>query len=65
VSDLISHSYAHILEFFLKENSPVVQNLTEVDKMSLELWGKVGGDEHCEHSQYSQKNDANVSGTSI
>jgi hypothetical protein len=53
------------LEFFFEENSPIVQNLTEIDKMSLELWGKVGGDGQGDHSQYSQKNDANVSGTSI
>jgi hypothetical protein len=65
LSELISHSCARILEFFFEENSPVVLNLTESDQMSLELWGKVGGDGQGDHSQYSQKNDANVSGTSI
>jgi hypothetical protein len=65
LSDLIPHSCARILEFFFEENSSIVQNLTEVDKMSLELWGKVGGDGQGDHSQYCQKNEANVSGTSI
>jgi hypothetical protein len=65
LSDLISHSCTCIFEFFLEENSPIVQNLTEVDKMSLELWGKIGGDGQGEYSQYSWKNNANASRTSV
>jgi hypothetical protein len=40
----IAHSTARLLEFFYENDSPVVCSLTEDEKMSLELWAKVGGD---------------------
>jgi hypothetical protein len=44
LASLIAHSTARLLEFFYETNSSVVQNLTEEEKMSLELWAKIGGD---------------------
>ncbi len=39
-----AHSTARLLEFFYENDSPVICSLTEDEKMSLELWAKVGGD---------------------
>ncbi len=44
LASLIAHSTARLLEFFYENDSPVVRSLTEDEKMSLELWAKVGGD---------------------
>jgi hypothetical protein len=44
LSSLISHSTSRLLEFFYEQNSPVVQSLSDGQKLSLELWAKVGGD---------------------
>jgi hypothetical protein len=41
---LIVHSTARILEFLLEVNAPQILGLTETEKASLELWGKVGTD---------------------
>ena len=65
LTDLIAHSCSRILEFLIEENSPLVMGLTETEKMSLELWCKVGGDGQGDHSEYSQKNSDNVNGSSI
>ena len=65
LTDLISHSCSRILEFLIEDNNPAVMGLTETEKMSLELWCKVGGDGQGDHSEYSQKNIDNVDGSSI
>jgi hypothetical protein len=44
LASLIAHSTGRLLEFFYENNSPVVHSFTEEEKMSLELWAKVGGD---------------------
>jgi hypothetical protein len=49
LASLIAHSTARLLEFFYETNSSVVQNLTEEEKMSLELWAKIGGDGQVGH----------------
>lgn len=44
LSSLIAHSTSRLLEFFYEKNIPVVHTLSDGQKMSLELWAKVGGD---------------------
>ena len=44
LSSLIAHSTSRLLEFFFEQNSPLVNNLSDAQKSSLELWAKVGGD---------------------
>jgi hypothetical protein len=45
--------------------SPIFLGLTETEKVSLELWAKVGGDGQGDHKVYSQKNGADETGGSI
>ena len=44
LSSLIAPSTSRLLEFFFEQNSPLVNNLSDAQKSSLELWAKVGGD---------------------
>jgi hypothetical protein len=62
---LIVHSTARILEFLLEVNAPQILGLTETEKASLELWGKVGGDGQGDHSEYMQRNIQPVNGASV
>jgi hypothetical protein len=39
--------------------------MTETEKVSLELWAKVGGDGQGDHSEYMQRNLQPVSGASV
>jgi hypothetical protein len=65
LKELIRHSTARILKFLYEENFPEVINLTETEKMSLELCAKFGGDGQGDHSEYMQRNIQPVSGASI
>ncbi len=65
LADLMSHSTAQILKYLYEKEPSVMAGLTEAEKMSLGLWAKVRGDGQGDHMQYSQKNTANVSGSSI
>jgi len=63
LSELMTHSCSRILEFLMEEKCIV--DITETEKVNLELWCKVGGDGQGDHSEYSQKNSANESGASV
>jgi hypothetical protein len=65
LQSLIKHSTSRILEFLYEENCPEIQALTETEKISLELWAKVGGDGQGDHSEYMQRNLQPVSGSSV
>jgi len=65
LADLMSHSTARILEYLFEKEPSVMAGLTEAEKMSLELWAKVGGDGQGDHMKYSQKNTDNVDGSQI
>jgi hypothetical protein len=65
LQDLITHSTARILEYLYEQNSPVIHGMTETEKVSLELWAKVGGDGQGDHSEYMQRNLQPVSGASV
>jgi len=63
LKNLIAHSCSRLLEFLLEQKCIV--DLTETEKVNLELWCKVGGDGQGDHSEYNQKNIANESGASV
>jgi len=65
LADLMSHSTARILEYLYEKEPSVMAVLTEAEKMSLELWAKVGGDGQGDHMKYSQRNTDPVNGSSI
>jgi hypothetical protein len=41
---LIAHSTARLLEFLCEEKDSLVHSLTDAERMSLQLWAKVGSD---------------------
>jgi hypothetical protein len=54
----MSHSTGRILENLYEKEPSVMADLTDLtmaEKMSLELWAKVGGDGQVDNMQYSQK----------
>jgi hypothetical protein len=65
LKDIITHSTSRILEYLYEQNSSVIQGMTETEKVSLELWAKVGGDGQGDHSEYMQRNLQPVSGASV
>jgi hypothetical protein len=65
LADLMSHSTGGILEYLYEKEPSVMADLTKAEKMSLELWAKVGGDGQVDNMQYSQKHTDNVIGSSI
>jgi hypothetical protein len=65
LADLMSHSTGRILEYLYEENPTMMAGLTEMEKMSLGLWAKVGGDGQGDHKKYNQKNRDPVNGSSV